>query len=201
MVPGRSVGTKHDQNLPTCETPHQETVTAPPQQQHTTHNKSNSVWASKREGFTCGCWFQGFGLVMLPWTALPRDRPSPGPPKISQNSFFSSLSGCLLVELWGCLKRQGLEMRTSPSPPPFSPGGTEHDQTKTVKPTPTHETPLHAPHSTHTNTQTHNTTVWPKSVWPKSAMTCSRSSLSWHSSNNPGSHSTVKWQQVCSVGV
>ena len=48
------------------------------------------------------------------------------------------------------------------------PGGTEHDQTKTVKP-PTH---------THTqNTQTHKHTTHhtqhhkPKSVWPKSAMT------------------------------
>ena len=55
----------------------------------------------------CGCWFQGFV-----WTALPRDRPSPGPPfpwtalpldrpkfrsfffpLPPQNSFFSSLSG------------------------------------------------------------------------------------------------------------
>ena len=46
----------------------------------------------------------------FPWTAFPLDRPSPGPPKISlfffplppQNSFFSSLSGCLLVEFWWC---------------------------------------------------------------------------------------------------
>ena len=45
----------------------------------------------------------------------PRDRPSPGPPKISlfffslppQNSFFSSLSGCLLVEFWWCFWRPG----------------------------------------------------------------------------------------------
>ena len=58
-------------------------------------------------GFMSGSWFQG-----LVWTALPLDRPSPGPPfpspKISlfffplspQNSFFSSLSGGLLVEFW-----------------------------------------------------------------------------------------------------
>ena len=53
-----------------------------------------------------------FGLrTALPLTALPLDRPSPGPPKISlfffplppQNSFFSSLSGGLLVEFWWCL--------------------------------------------------------------------------------------------------
>ena len=62
-------------------------------------------------GFTCGCWFQSFGLVMFgaPWTALPRtalplDHPkfrlfSPLPP---QNSFFSSLSGGLLVDFWWC---------------------------------------------------------------------------------------------------
>ena len=75
--------------------------------------------------FMCGCWFQG-----LVWTALPLGRPSPGPPfpgppfpgppKISrfffplppQNSFFSSLSGGLLVEFWWCLKRRGPEMCT-----------------------------------------------------------------------------------------
>ena len=41
--------------------------------------------------------------------------PKGGEPKISrfffplppQNSFFSSLSGCLLVEFWWCLKRRG----------------------------------------------------------------------------------------------
>ena len=51
----------------------------------------------------------------FPWTALPLDRPSPGPPKISlfffplppQNSFFSSLSGCLLVEFWWCFLKTG----------------------------------------------------------------------------------------------
>ena len=73
------------------------------------------------------------------------------------------------------------------------PGCTEHDETKTLKPTPTRETPLHetvkqapTPHSTHTRTTpphthaqhtTHNTphsiwpnSIWPKSVWPKSVL-------------------------------
>ena len=177
------------------------------------------------------------------------------------NSFFSSVSGGLLVEFWWCLKRRGAQMCTfgvlwlSCEAPPkrvhfrvpsfknttkipredpqrgkkrtnfaagegkkkernfggpgegrswegrsregrsregrswegwFSrrtvlgravpgggPGGTEHDQTKTLKPTPT-------PHSTHTHTNTHthkhtthtqhhkSKSVWPKSVWPKS---------------------------------
>ena len=96
-----------------------------------------SVW-----GFTCGCWFQGFGLVMfgapgtalprtalpgttlpgtalpkttLPGTALPLDRPKfrsfffPLPP---QNSFFSSLSGCLLVEFWWCFADRDPQMCT-----------------------------------------------------------------------------------------
>ena len=61
----------------------------------------------------CGCWFQGFGLVMLsdprppfPRTAFPR------PPKISlffcplppQNSFFLLCLGGLLVEFWWCFE-------------------------------------------------------------------------------------------------
>ena len=76
-------------------------------------------------GFTCGCWFQGFGLVMFgapgtvlpafPRTAFPRTAlrgpPFRGPPfpwtaqnvalcfpLPQQNSFFSSVSGSLLVE-------------------------------------------------------------------------------------------------------
>ena len=51
----------------------------------------------------------------FPRTALPPDRPSPGPPKISlfvfplppQNSFFSLLSVGLLVEFWWCFRRPG----------------------------------------------------------------------------------------------
>ena len=80
-------------------------------------------------GFTCGCWFQGFGLVMFgaqdrpsldrpsldrpspgppfPWIALPLDRPSPGPPFpwTTQNfALFSSFPAAKFVPffpLWG----------------------------------------------------------------------------------------------------
>ena len=52
-------------------------------------------------GFTCGCWFQSFGLVMCPWTALPwkallLDRPkfrSFFPSPASKFVLFSSLCG------------------------------------------------------------------------------------------------------------
>ena len=79
-------------------------------------------------GFMCGCWFQGLVWPPFPWTALHRDRPpldhpSHGPPfpwtaqnfalfffpLPPQNSFFSSLSGCLLVEFWWCLKARTLK--------------------------------------------------------------------------------------------
>ena len=61
----------------------------------------------------------------FPWAALSLDRPPPGPPfpwtaqnftlfypLPPQNSFLSSLSGCLLVEFWWCLKCRGPEMCT-----------------------------------------------------------------------------------------
>ena len=88
-------------------------------------------------GFTVSVWgFQGFGLVMFGalGTALPGDRPSldrPPPdspsPLPPQNSFFSSLSGCLLVDfrwLTGTLKCARLEFsgcRVNFGPPPFGP--------------------------------------------------------------------------------
>ena len=86
-----------------------------------------------------GCWFHGirvgFHVWVLVWTALPgtilpldrpsqdrpsQDRPSQDRPKFRssfslsppQNWFFSSLSGCLLVEFWWCLKRRGGQMCT-----------------------------------------------------------------------------------------
>ena len=56
------------------------------------------------------------------WGPKPRKSVGPkgGGPKISsfffplppQNSFFSSLSGCLLVEIWWCLKRRDPQMCT-----------------------------------------------------------------------------------------
>ena len=52
-------------------------------------------------------------------------------------------------------------------------GGTEHDQTKTLKRhTNTHKhTQTHNTHNTHTNTHKHKSkSVWPKSVWPKSVL-------------------------------
>ena len=92
-------------------------------------------------GFTVSVWgFQGFGLVMfgapgtalprtalpgtalpgtaLPLDALPLDRPKfrsffPLPP---QNSFFSSLSGGLLVEFWGCFEDRDPQMCTFQAP-------------------------------------------------------------------------------------
>ena len=50
-------------------------------------------------GFMCGCWFQGLVWTDLPGTALPLDRPRFRSffPLLPQNSFYSSLSGCLLV--------------------------------------------------------------------------------------------------------
>ena len=78
------------------------------------------VWASVSR-----FWF---GHVRCPQTALPRDRPSPGPPKMSprrvQNfALFFSLSrhlfrsfslslGVFSVEFWWCLKRRGAQMST-----------------------------------------------------------------------------------------
>ena len=76
--------------------------------------------------FPCGCWFQGFGLVMFGAPEPPfRDRPSrdhsswdhlsPGPPKfrsfffsLSHHDFhsFFSLSWGPFVEIWGCSKRR-----------------------------------------------------------------------------------------------
>ena len=104
-------------------------------------------------------------------------------------SVFSSLSGVFSWNFGGvCLKRQGAQMCTfgfsgcgvKPrrfwgGPGEGRSGGTEHDQTRTLKPTPTRETPLHetvkqapTPHSTHTHHTrhtahthtTHNTTPY-----------------------------------------
>ena len=68
-----------------------------------------------QNGVSCeGLGFKVWFGPPFPWTALPLDRPSPGPPfpwtaqnfaffpLPPQNSFFSSLSGCLLVEFWLC---------------------------------------------------------------------------------------------------
>ena len=73
-------------------------------------------------GFTVSVWgFQGFGLVMfgapgtaLPRTALPLDRPKfrSFSPLSPQNSLFSSLSGCLLVEFWWCFEDRDPQMCT-----------------------------------------------------------------------------------------
>ena len=65
-------------------------------------------------------WCCGVGVGFTVSCHVWPDRPSPGPPKISlflfplppQNSFFSSLSGGLLVEFWRCLKRRGAQMCT-----------------------------------------------------------------------------------------
>ena len=94
-------------------------------------------------------------------------------PLLPQNSFFSSLSGGLLVEFWWCLKRRGAQMCTfgvlwlsCEAPAARSRRGftRQHDQTETLKPTPTRETPLRetvkqapTPNSTHTHTHIHNT--------------------------------------------
>ena len=68
-----------------------------------------------------GVGFKVFGLVMFgaPGTALPENRPAPGPPKISlffpsRRKIRSSLPslGGLLVEFWWCLKRRGAQMCT-----------------------------------------------------------------------------------------
>ena len=79
-----------------------------------------------------------------------------GGPKISlffpcpQNSFFSSLSGGLLVEFWWCLKRRGAQLCTFESLglSCASPGG-----------------PVWY---THTHTKTSRSRCWPKSDWPNS---------------------------------
>ena len=94
-------------------------------------------------GFTCGCWFQNFGLVMfgapgttaLNWTALPRNCLSPGPPKISlffslsrrKIRFLLSSLGGLLVEFWWCLKDGTLKCaRLGSRAVVWSPGGLDH---------------------------------------------------------------------------
>ena len=108
------------------------------------------------------------------WGPKPRKigGPKGGGPKISrffffplppQNSFFSSLSGGLLVEFWWCFEAPGalqcarLEFsggRVQPRRPQSRRGFTpEHDQTKTLN----RETSTHATQHTHTNT-THFTT-------------------------------------------
>ena len=121
-----------------------------------------------------------FPRTAPPGTALPKNRPSREPPKISlffpplppQNSFFSSLSGGLLVEFWWCSKRRGAQMCTfksvwpksvstpfrapTPSGPTFQgptmptapPTRPAHHPTRKPPDPPTHHQPH--PHSTPT---------------------------------------------------
>ena len=124
-------------------------------------------------GFTCGCWFQGFGLVVfgtpkttLPGTAL-SEPPFRGPPFpwTAQNftllfplppsfSFFSSLSGGLLVEFWSCLKRRDPLLCT------FGLSGCrvkprrQHNTPTTHNTQNTQHTQPHNTHNTHKNTHT-----------------------------------------------
>ena len=68
------------------------------------------------------------------------------------------------------------------------PGGTQHDQTKTLKPTPTpHSTNTHQHTQTHTNTQHKSNSVWPKSV------------LSWRA--KPGAAAAARPRPLTSLKV
>ena len=110
----------------------------------------------------------------------PRDRPSPGLPKISL--FFFTLppqKGGPFVEFWWCLKRWGAQMCTfgvlwlsceapaAPKPPGFHTTAKELPPLSTLKPTSIRETPHHetvkhtqtpTPHTPHTTHHTPHTT-------------------------------------------
>ena len=122
------------------------------------------------------CSFEGLGLQNT--TKIQREDTQRG----KKRTNFAAGEGKKERNFWAVQGKGGLGKGGS--------RGTEHDQTETVKPTPTPHSTQHTHTQIHTNThkytqlhtQTHTNTqhksnsvwpnsVWPNSVWPKSAMT------------------------------
>ena len=105
-------------------------------------------WGARRVGGPKGGGPEGWGARRVGGLKFRAFFPLP-----PQNSFFSSLSGGLLVEFWWCLKRRGAQMCTfgvlwlsCEAPAQQTRFGQSRFWPKSV---------------------------WPTSVWPKSAMTAS----------------------------
>ena len=133
------------------------------------------VWSPRAQT----CTFEGPGLQKHHQYSTRR------PPEREKKNEFCGGRGKKRAKFWA-VQGKGGPGKGGPGkggPGKGGPGGTEHDQTKTLKPphgnreTNTHATQAHT--STHKHTQTHTNThtnthkhksksVWPKSVWPKS---------------------------------